>query len=109
MHEAAAVWTKTAQVSPRSGHRKIIDQSTVRTAWRLASKTPKLIRTARRLPPVTALFKKAAQFLPVDQDLADFVDWLEALTEPVRDRVLVNPERCRCFSYRVAAVKLDYP
>jgi len=31
------------------------------------------------------------------------------LTEPVRDRVLVNPERFRCFSYRVAAVKLDYP
>ena len=52
MDEAAAVWTKTAQVSPRSGHRKIIDQSTVRTAWRLASKTPKLIRTARELSPI---------------------------------------------------------
>jgi hypothetical protein len=56
-----------------------------------------------------ALFKKAVQFRPVDQDLADFVDWLEALTEPVRDRVLVNTERFRCFSHRVAAVKLDYP
>ncbi len=107
MHEAAALRTKTAQVAARSGHGAVVDQSAVGTARRSASEAVEFVFSTGRLPSPTPFLKKAAQFGPLNEERASFVDGLKTLSQPIRDGVLVNAKHMRRFCVGIATVDFD--
>jgi hypothetical protein len=107
MHQGTALWTKPSQIAARCRDGEMIGQSAVRTARRPASETVKLVIPTRRFSSPTSLSKKSAQFRPLNEERARFIDGLKPLSQPVQNGALVNAKQLRRLRDGIASVDLD--